>query len=89
MEITKSGYQNTLSVQLINVSVSNVKVLAGINANYGDSSTFTNIVYSGGHVCQRFEGNNSGAKPSKIDNQCNGKTPSCVCIWIKLSYILA
>ena len=75
----KSGYQNTRSVQLINVSASNVKVLAGINANYGDSATFTGVSYSGGHACQRFEGNNSGAEPTKIDYQCDGQTASCVC----------
>lgn len=63
----KSGYQNQRKLELKNVTTKNVKVVAGINQNYGDQAKFTSVSYSGGHACQRFTGNNSGAEPQKID----------------------
>ena len=75
----KSGYQNTRKVEFNNVTAKNVKVLAGINANYGDSAKFTKVTYSGGHACQRFTGNNTGKEPTKIDYKCDGETSSCTC----------
>ena len=62
----KSGYQNQRKVQLKNVETKNVKVVAGINVNYGDQATFQNVKFSGGHACQRFNGNNNGAEPTSL-----------------------
>jgi hypothetical protein len=60
----KSGYQNRRDVQLKNVQAVNVKVVAGINTNYGDTAKFEKVTFSGGHACQKFTGNNNGAEPS-------------------------
>ena len=64
----KSGYQGKRNVELKNVNAKNAKVLAGINSNYGDTAKFNNVVYSGGHACQKFIGNNNGKEPSKDGN---------------------
>ena len=63
----KSGYQNQRKVEFKNVTTKNVKVVAGINTNYGDEAKFNGVSYSGGHACQRFTGNNTGKEPTKID----------------------
>jgi hypothetical protein len=49
--------------------------IAGINTNYGDSATFTNITIKGDSgrkivICQKYIGNNTGAEPPK-----NGSGP--------------
>jgi hypothetical protein len=49
--------------------------LAGINTNYGDSATFTNVTIKGDSgrkivICQKYIGNNTGAEPPK-----NGSGP--------------
>jgi pectate lyase len=49
--------------------------IAGINTNYGDSATFTNITIKGDSgrkivICQKYIGNNTGAEPTK-----NGSGP--------------
>jgi hypothetical protein len=41
-------------------------VLCGINTNYNDSCTVTNSCQNAGKSCDRYEGNNSGAEPTKI-----------------------
>lgn len=64
----KKGYQNKRAVELKNVEARNVKVLAGINSNFGDTAKFNNVIYSGGHACQKFFGVNDGKEPEK-----NGK----------------
>jgi hypothetical protein len=53
-------------VEMNNIFASGVKVLAGINANYGDTAKLTNINRCGtvNTVCQTFTGNNSGAEPT-------------------------
>ena len=63
----KSGYQNQRHVELSNVTSNNVKVVAGININFGDTAKFNNVKFSGGHACQRFNGNNNGQEPQGID----------------------
>ena len=74
----KSGYQNKRSVQLKNVTAKNVKVIAGINSNYGDSAIFENVSYSGGHACQKFIANNNGKEPTNDGNYID-KTGSWTC----------
>ena len=54
-------------VELKNVVAKNVKVVAGINSNYGDEAKFENVNYSGGHACQKFIGNNNGAEPTGLE----------------------
>lgn len=56
-------------------------VLAGVNANLGDRVTLSNITISGPgadevHVCDIFEGNDTGAEPRKIATAPDGR--SCV-----------
>ena len=63
----KKGYQNQRKVELKNVVAKNVKVVAGINSNYGDEAKFENVNYSGGHACQKFIGNNNGAEPTGLE----------------------
>ncbi|KAI1708041.1 pectate lyase domain-containing protein [Ditylenchus destructor] len=48
------------------------KVIAGVNYNYGDSATLTNIQISGTvkEICAYYEGNNNGAEPP-VEDQFN------------------
>ncbi|KAF6799551.1 pectate lyase D 3 [Colletotrichum sojae] len=58
-----------------NINASSGKLLAGINSNYGDTATFTNIVASGvSEICTTFTGNSNGDEPTK-----NGSGPSESC----------
>jgi pectate lyase len=59
-------YKRTVIIR--NVIARGGKVLAGVNANYGDSATFTNINVVGNSptICERYTGNTSGAEPTKI-----------------------
>ena len=53
-------------------------ILAGVNANYGDSATFSNIqVPSSTVICERYTGNDTGAEPPKLGAGADGK----VCIY--------
>ena len=53
-------------------------VIAGVNENYNDTATFSNILMSGGTtVCQRYTGNDTGAEPPKTGSGPDGK----VCIY--------
>ncbi len=53
------------------------KVLAGVNQNYGDSATFSNILAASSIViCERFTGNDSGAEPVSVGKGADGK--ACV-----------
>jgi hypothetical protein len=55
-------------VEMSNILASGVKVLAGINANYGDTAKLTNITRCGtvNTLCETFTGNNSGAEPPAL-----------------------
>ena len=75
----KSGYQGKRAVEITKVQASNVKVLAEINANYGDTAKFTSVTHSGGHACQRLNGNNIGREPIRLSYYCDGETSSCIC----------
>jgi len=72
------GYQGQRNVVVENVDATSVKVLVGINTNYGDSATLININTNGGKVCNTFIGNNNSSEPTKIGYQCNGET-NCIC----------
>jgi hypothetical protein len=56
-------------------------VLAGVNQNYGDSATFSGIFVHGGSltICERYEGNNTGAEPVQAGSGADGK----YCIYAK------
>jgi hypothetical protein len=52
-------------------------VIAGINTNYGDTATLSNITIVGDSskkigICDRFTGNSSGAEPTKIGSGADG-----------------
>jgi hypothetical protein len=52
--------------------------LAGVNANYDDTATFSNIQSaSSTTICQRYTGNDTGAEPPKLSAGADGK----VCIY--------
>jgi len=51
-------------VELINVDVTNSGPLVGVNENYGDTATFTDIGTSNvDAICERYIGNDTGAEP--------------------------
>ncbi|KAL9619750.1 MAG: hypothetical protein Q9160_005681 [Pyrenula sp. 1 TL-2023] len=51
------------------ISATDGSVLAGINSNFGDSATFTNVQASGvDTICQTFTGNDSGDEPTKNED---------------------
>lgn len=60
---------------LDNVTAKSVKTLVGINTNYNDTATMTNITICGGSttICQKFTGNNTGAEPTSIGSGPDGK----------------
>ncbi|KAK4507527.1 hypothetical protein PRZ48_001262 [Zasmidium cellare] len=64
-------------VILDDITASSGDILAGINSNYGDTATFTNIKASGvDTICQEFEGNDTGDEPTK-----GSAGPSEYCIY--------
>lgn len=72
--------QHERHVEMSGIDAIKGKVLAGINANYGDTAKFENIkVHDTSmkmEICDRFTGNSSGDEPSKIGSGSDGK--SCV-----------
>ena len=66
----KSG-QGKRTVVLRNITATyKGSVLAGINSNYGDTATFSNITIIGDSskkivICQKYTGNSTGAEPPK------------------------
>jgi hypothetical protein len=47
--------------------------LAGVNTTYKDSAKFTHIfVASGMTICERYDGNNTGAEPSSVGKGADG-----------------
>ncbi|KAJ3959889.1 hypothetical protein N0V92_003488 [Colletotrichum tropicale] len=57
------------------INASSGKLLAGINSNYGDTATFTNVVAkSVKEVCTEFKGNDSGDEPTEISS---GPSTAC------------
>ncbi|KXH47551.1 pectate lyase [Colletotrichum nymphaeae SA-01] len=63
----KSMYER--HIILDNINASSGKLLAGINSNYGDTATFTNIVAkSVKEVCTEFKGTTPGNEPTEISS---------------------
>lgn len=57
------------------------KVIAGVNANYGDTATLSDVTIVGDGkkkitVCERFEGDDSGDEPTALGSGPDGT--SCV-----------
>ena len=52
------------------------KVLAGINANYGDTAAISGVTImgdgSGITVCESFRGNSTGAEPTELGSGPDG-----------------
>ncbi|MFF3329467.1 pectate lyase [Streptomyces sp. NPDC002888] len=67
--------QYTRHVVISNVrATSPGKVLVGVNANYGDTATISGVTLTGGDitVCERFQGNDTGAEPSELGDGPDG-----------------
>lgn len=55
------------------VSASGGSVLAGINYNYGDSATFSDVTVSDvDNICVTYEGNDTGDEPTKHSSGADG-----------------
>lgn len=63
--------------------VDGAKVVAGINTNYGDTTTITDSCLLDGAECWLYEGNDTGDEPTKIGDGPDGKY--CVTSGIKTS----
>ena len=66
-----------------NVKVSSGKVVAGVNVNYGDGTTISNSCVVGGALCWLYDGNDSGAEPTKVGSGPSGT--ACATSAIKTS----
>jgi hypothetical protein len=69
--------QYTRHVQFDNVLViPRAGPLAGVNANYNDSATFARITIRAAAnsvtICERYNGNDTGAEPSRVGSGANG-----------------
>nr|QEI10431.1 pectate lyase [Humicola insolens] len=53
-------------------AIDSLSVVAGVNANFGDSTTIKNSCLLKGRTCDIFEGNNSGKEPTKIGTGPSG-----------------
>ncbi|KAH8773560.1 pectate lyase-domain-containing protein [Diaporthe sp. PMI_573] len=66
-----------------NVKVTSGKVVAGVNVNYGDSTTISNSCVVGGALCWLYQGNNNGEEPTKVGSGPSGT--ACATASIKTS----
>ncbi|KAK0633912.1 pectate lyase [Immersiella caudata] len=66
------GTQHARRSEFRNVRVQNGKVVAGVNANYGDKTLVKDSCVLGGAICERFNGNNQGKEPTKIGSGADG-----------------
>jgi len=67
--------QYTRHVEFDNVMIMpKIGPLAGVNANYNDTAKFSRIIVraSSGTICDRYNGNNTGAEPTKIGSGADG-----------------
>jgi hypothetical protein len=70
--------QYTRHVVISAIQAKGGSVIAGVNENYNDTATFSNVFTAGGTtICQRFTGNDTGAEPPKTGSGPDGK----VCIY--------
>ncbi|KAF8756283.1 Pectate lyase [Rhizoctonia solani] len=67
----KTQYKRTVNIS--DVIAKNGSLLAGINSNYGDVATISNVTpTSVKSMCDTFQGNNSGKEPTKLtSNKAN------------------
>ncbi|GAA3395703.1 hypothetical protein GCM10020369_69750 [Cryptosporangium minutisporangium] len=66
-------------VVLDRVTVTNTKTVAGVNANFGDTATLTNITVVGDakkatKICTRFQGTTPGNEPTQLGSGPDGTT---------------
>jgi hypothetical protein len=60
-------------VNLVNVDATNGGALVGINENYDDTATFTDIgTRNVDVICERYEGNDTGAEPESTGEGPDG-----------------
>ncbi|ELU40515.1 polysaccharide lyase family 3 protein [Rhizoctonia solani AG-1 IA] len=70
----KTQYKRTVNIS--DVIAKNGSLLAGINSNYGDVATISNVTpTSVKSMCDTFQGNNSGKEPTKLTS--NKVTDEC------------
>jgi hypothetical protein len=55
-----------------NIYVSKAKVVAGVNGNYGDSTTISNSCVKDSSLCWEFKGVNDGSEPKKTGSGPTG-----------------
>ena len=55
-----------------NIRVQSGKVVAGVNVNYGDSTTISNSCVLGGGLCWLYQGNSDGDEPTKVGSGPSG-----------------
>ncbi|KAK4457551.1 pectate lyase [Cladorrhinum samala] len=77
------GSQTARHSTFTNIKVENVKVVAGVNANYKDTTKVTNACILKGATCWIYNGNNSGKEPTKIASGPSGT--ACVASAVKTS----
>jgi pectate lyase len=71
------GTQYARHVVFDHVVAKSAKYLAGINANYGDTATFSNITICSGSsttICERYTGNDTGDEPPAIGSGPDSKS---------------
>lgn len=66
-----------------NIRVEGASVVAGVNSNYGDSTSIRNSCVVGSKVCFVYTGNNNGKEPTKIASGPTGT--ACVAAAVKTS----
>lgn len=72
------GSQYARHVEFSGISATGGKSIAGVNENYKDTATFSNLLVSSGMViCQKYKGNDTGAEPATTSAGADGK----VCIY--------
>ncbi|MFF8967807.1 pectate lyase [Streptomyces sp. NPDC014995] len=74
----KTQYKRTIVLSDIDV-VAPLKVIVGVNANYGDTATLSKIRIQGDSkkktkTCVRFKGNNTGKEPTELGTGADGTT---------------
>jgi hypothetical protein len=76
----KAQAARTVTIQNVTATAPG-KVLAGVNVNLGDTVTLSDITITGSgadkvHVCDLFNGNDTGDEPTKVGTEPDGK--ACV-----------
>uniref|UniRef100_A0A1I7SIQ8 pectate lyase n=3 Tax=Bursaphelenchus xylophilus TaxID=6326 RepID=A0A1I7SIQ8_BURXY len=80
-----NGFDRHVVMDGVTVS-GKMKVLAGVNGNYGDTATLTNVkIPAGGVACENFKGvNNNSVEPVGVASYKQGQDgDGKVCIYKK------